>query len=49
MTTRPLQQQIEAFTAQSRNQLPADVREDLTRPIAQLLASGAAEQALTAP
>ena len=47
MTTRPLQQQIQAFTARWGSQLPADVLQDLTRPIAQLSASGAAEQALT--
>ena len=46
LQTRPLQQQIEACTAQSSGQPPADVLPDLTRPIAQLIASGAAEQAL---
>jgi len=48
MTTAPLQHQIDAFNAQARSQLSTDLLQDLTRPIAQLIESGAAEQALTA-
>jgi signal transduction histidine kinase len=47
MTTAPLQHQIDEFNAQARSQFPADLLQDLTRPIAQLIQSGAAEQALT--
>jgi signal transduction histidine kinase len=47
MTTTPLQQQIDEFNAQVRGQLPADLLQDLARPIEQLMQSGAAEQALT--
>jgi signal transduction histidine kinase len=47
MTTAPLQHQIDEFNAQARSQLPADLLQDLTRPIAQLIQSGTAEQALT--
>jgi peroxiredoxin len=47
MTTNPLQQQIDEFDAQARSQVPADVLQDLTRPVEQLIQSGAAEKALT--
>ena len=47
MTTTPLQQQIDEFNAQARSQLPADLLQELTRPIEQLIQSGAAEKALT--
>jgi peroxiredoxin len=47
MTPAPLQHQIDEFNAQARNQLTADLLQDLTRPIAQRIQSGAAEQALT--
>jgi len=47
MTTTPLQQQIDEFNAQARSRLPADLLQDLTRPIAQLIQSGAAKKALT--
>jgi peroxiredoxin len=47
MTTAPLQRPIDAFNAQARSQLPTDLLQDLTSPVAQLIQSGAAEQALT--
>src|SRR5438105_15087604 len=47
MTTAPLQHQIDEFDALARSQLPADLLQVLTRPIAQLIESGVAEQALT--
>lgn len=46
MSTDALRQQIEEFNAQSRGQLPDGLVADLTSPITQLLASGAAEHAL---
>jgi signal transduction histidine kinase len=46
MTTAPLQQQIDAFNAQARSQFPADMLQDLARPVAQLITSGAADKAL---
>ena len=50
-TTVPLQQQIDAYNAQARSRLPAhpddDLPRQLTSPIAHLIASGAAERALT--
>jgi len=49
-TTTPLQQQIDAYNAQARSRLPTTLGDDLPRqltsPIAQLIASGAAERAL---
>ncbi len=45
-TNTPLQQQIDEFIAQAASQLPANLLEDLTSPIGQLITSGAAEQAL---
>jgi peroxiredoxin len=46
----PLQQQIEAYNAQARSRLPADLGDDLPRqltsPVSHLIASGAAEHAL---
>jgi signal transduction histidine kinase len=47
MTTAPLQHQIDEFNAQARSRLPADLLQDLMRPTARLIQSGAAEQALT--
>jgi peroxiredoxin len=38
---------MDEFNAQARSQLPTALLQDLTRPIAQLIESGAAEQALT--
>lgn len=42
----PLQQQIDAFMAQTRGLISASMREQLLRPIQQLIASGGAEKAL---
>jgi peroxiredoxin len=50
VATTPLQQQIDAYNAQARSRLPAGLGDELPRqltsPIAQLIASGAAERAL---
>jgi hypothetical protein len=46
MVTTPLQQQIDAFHAQARSQVPEHLVKDLTRPIEQLRTSQAAERAL---
>jgi peroxiredoxin len=45
-TNTPLQQQLDEFLAQGRSLLPADLLQDLLRPIEQLITSGAAEKAL---
>ena len=45
-TPTPLQQQIDEFNAQGSSQMPANVVRDLTSPIAQIIASGAAGHAL---
>ena len=45
-TNTPLQQQIDEFIAEGASWLPADLLQDLLRPIWQLTNSGAAEQAL---
>jgi peroxiredoxin len=42
----PLQQQLDEFIAQVASRLPADVVEDLTGPIGQLMMSDASSQAL---
>ncbi|GHO55185.1 peroxiredoxin-like family protein [Ktedonobacter robiniae] len=42
----PLQQQIDAFIAQTRDQITASMREQLLRPIQQIIASSGAEKAL---
>jgi peroxiredoxin len=45
-TNIPLQQQIDEFIAEGASWLPADLLQDLLRPIGQLIHSGAAEHAL---
>jgi len=45
-TNTPLQQQIDEFIVEGASWLPADLLQDLLRPIWQLTNSGAAEQAL---
>ena len=45
-TNTPLQQQIDEFIAEGASWLPADLLQDLLRPIGQLINSGAAENAL---
>ncbi len=45
-TNTPLQQRIDEFIAEGASWLPADLLQDLLRPIWQLTNSGAAEQAL---
>ena len=45
-TNTPLQQQIDEFIAEGASWLPADLLQDLLRPIGQLIHSGAAENAL---
>jgi peroxiredoxin len=45
-TNTPLQQQIDEFIAEGASWLPADLLQELLRPIGQLINSGAAEQAL---
>src|SRR5260370_17789775 len=42
----PLQQQTEAFFAQAKSQVPADLFKDLLSPVEQLITSGAAEKVL---
>jgi peroxiredoxin len=42
----PLQQQIDAFLVQALSEIPADMREQLMRPIQQLITSDAASKAL---
>ena len=44
-TNTPLQQQIDEFIAEGASWLPADLLQDLLRPIGQLINSGAAENA----
>jgi signal transduction histidine kinase len=46
MTTTPLQHQIDEFNDLARSQLPTALLHDLTKPIARLVESGAAEQVL---
>ena len=48
MTTGPLQHQVDEYNTQARSHLPADLLQDLARPIAELIPSRAAEGALTA-
>jgi peroxiredoxin len=45
-TEIPLQQQTDAFFAQAKSQIPADLLEDLLSPVEQLIASGAVEKVL---
>jgi peroxiredoxin len=45
-TDIPLQQQTDAFFAQAKSQIPADLLQDLLRPVEQLITSGAAEKVL---
>src|SRR5258706_12286046 len=45
-TNTPLQQQIDEFIAEGASWLPADLLQDLLRPIGQLIHSGVAEHAL---
>ena len=45
-TNTPLQQQIDEFIAEGASWLPADLLQDLLRPIGQLIHSSAAEHAL---
>ena len=45
-TDIPLQQQTDAFFAQAKSQIPADLLQDLLSPIEQLIASDAVEKAL---
>jgi len=45
-STTPFQQQIDEFIAMQVSRLPADLLDDLTSPIAELIQSGAAEKAL---
>jgi peroxiredoxin len=45
-TNTPLQQQIDEFIAEGASQLPTDLLKALLSPIGQLIASGAAENAL---
>jgi len=42
----PLQQQMDAFFAQAKSLVPADLLQDLLSPVEQLIASGAVEKAL---
>ena len=45
-TDIPLQQQTDAFFAQAKSQVPADLLQDLLSPIEQLITSGAVEKVL---
>ena len=45
-TDIPLQQQTDAFFAQAKSQIPADLLNDLLSPVEQLIASGAVETVL---
>jgi len=45
-TDIPLQQQTDAFFAQAKSQVPADLLQDLLSPIEQLIMSGSAEKVL---
>src|SRR5215472_4562065 len=45
-TDIPLQQQTDAFFAQAKSQIPADLLQELLRPIEQLIRSGAVEKVL---
>jgi peroxiredoxin len=45
-STIPFQQQIDEFISMQVSRLPADLLDDLTSPIAELIKSGAAEKAL---
>jgi peroxiredoxin len=45
-TNIPLQQQIDAFFAQAKSHVPADLLKDLLSPVEQLITSGAAEKVL---
>src|SRR5260370_37603443 len=47
-TDIPLQQQTDAFFAQAKSQVPADLFKDLLSPVEQLITSGAAESVLKA-
>lgn len=42
----PLQEQTDAFFAQAKSQIPADLLQDLLNPIEQLIASDAVEKVL---
>jgi peroxiredoxin len=45
-TNTPLQQQLDELVAKAAGLLPAEIRQQLTSPVQQLIASGASEQAL---
>ena len=45
-TDIPLQQQTDAFFAQAKSQVPADLFKDLLNPVEQLITSGVAEKVL---
>ncbi len=45
-TNTPLQQQLDELVAKAAGRLPAEIRQQLTSPVQQLIVSGASEQAL---